>query len=108
MLSGGKEFPGSWQRALLPLSLVDALEAGPNHGYALAQLLEARGYSPIKGSTLYPALVKLEAAGLMDSIWEDGDGAPGRKVYTLTGTGRGHLASQRELWAFFQGSVLRE
>ena len=38
MLSGGKEFPGTWQRALLPLSLLDALEAGPNHGYALAQI----------------------------------------------------------------------
>ncbi|GAA3322148.1 MULTISPECIES: PadR family transcriptional regulator [Paeniglutamicibacter] len=108
MLSNDKAFPGAWQRALLPLSLLDALEAGPNHGYALERMLEARGFSPIKGSTLYPALVKLEAAGLMDSIWEDGDGAPGRKVYTLTGTGRGHLAAQRELWAFFQDAVLRE
>ena len=27
---------------------------------------------------------------------------------TLTGTGRGHLAAQRELWAFFQDAVLRE
>lgn len=108
MLSNDKAFPGAWQRALLPLSLLDALEAGPNHGYALERMLEARGFSPIKGSTLYPALVKLEAAGLMDSIWEDGDGAPGRKVYTLTGTGRGHLAAQRELWAFFQDAVLRD
>ena len=108
MLGAGKEFPGTWQRALLPLSLLDALEAGPNHGYALGQLLESRGFSPIKGATLYPALVKLEAAGYMESTWEDGDGAPGRKVYTLTGLGRGQLAAQRELWAFFQEAVLRQ
>lgn len=108
MLSNDKRFPGSWQRALLPLSLLDALEAGPNHGYALAQILESRGFTPIKGATLYPALVKLEAANLLDSTWEEGHGAPGRKVYTLTGTGRGHLAAQRELWSFFQGAVLRD
>ncbi|MET0978312.1 MAG: PadR family transcriptional regulator [Paeniglutamicibacter terrestris] len=89
------------------MSLLDALEQTPNHGYALAQMLEARGFSPIKGSTLYPALVKLEAAGYMESTWEDGDGAPGRKVYTLTGTGRGHLAAQRELWSFFREAVTR-
>lgn len=103
-----KKYPGSWQRAMLPLSLLDALEAAPNHGYALAQSLEFRGFSPIKGSTLYPALMKLEAAGLLESTWEDGDGAPGRRVYTLTGAGRGHLAAQRELWFFFRDSVLRK
>ncbi|MHA7243735.1 PadR family transcriptional regulator [Paeniglutamicibacter antarcticus] len=108
MLAVGKEFPGTWQRAFLPLSLLDALEGGPNHGYALGQMLETRGFPPIKGATLYPALVKLESAGFMESTWVDGEGAPGRKVYTLTGTGRGHLASQRELWAFFQEAVLRE
>ena len=103
-----KQYPGSWQRAVLPMSLLDAIEAGPNHGYAIAQMLESRGFSPLKGSTLYPALLKLEAAGLLDSFWEEGDGAPGRKVYTLTGTGRGHLAAQRELWSFFKDSVLRQ
>lgn len=103
-----KQYPGSWQRAVLPMSLLDAIEAGPNHGYAIAQMLESRGFSPIKGSTLYPALLKLEAAGLLDSFWEEGDGAPGRKVYTLTGTGRGHLAAQRELWSFFKDSVLHQ
>lgn len=103
-----KQYPSSWQRAVLPMSLLDAIEAGPNHGYAIAQMLESRGFSPIKGSTLYPALLKLEAAGLLDSFWEEGDGAPGRKVYTLTGTGRGHLAAQRELWSFFKDSVLRQ
>ena len=103
-----KQYPSSWQRAVLPMSLLDAIEAGPNHGYAIAQMLESRGFSPIKGSTLYPALLKLEAAGLLDSFWEEGDGAPGRKVYTLTGTGRGHLAAHRELWSFFKDSVLRQ
>ncbi|MGJ3403082.1 PadR family transcriptional regulator [Glutamicibacter sp. Je.9.36] len=88
-------FPGSWQRAMLPMLLLAELSAGPAHGYALAKSLQERGFGPLKGATLYPALAKLEAAGLVETRWEEGQGGPGRKVYELSATGQVELAEQR-------------
>ena len=88
-------FPGSWQRAMLPMLLLAELSSGPAHGYALSKSLQERGFGPIKGATLYPALAKLEAAGFVDTRWEEGQGGPGRKVYALSVAGRAELGSQR-------------
>ena len=49
---GFPRYPGTWQRALLPMCLLAGLENGSNHGYALAKKLEERGFSPLKGATL--------------------------------------------------------
>ena len=88
-------FPGSWQRAMLPMLLLAELSAGQAHGYALAKSLHERGFGPLKGATLYPALAKLEASGFVETRWEEGQGGPGRKVYELSATGRVALAEQR-------------
>lgn len=92
---------GAWQRGVLPLLLLGELEAGPQHGYALGKALADRGFEPLKGATLYPALAKLEDAGHVETRWEEGDGGPGRKVYVITKNGEEHLAELRAAWTTF-------
>ena len=95
-MSNPNGFPGSWQRAMLPMLLLAELSLGPTHGYALSKNLQQRGLGPLKGATLYPALAKLEASGLVETRWEEGQGAPGRKVYELSDAGSIELKAQRE------------
>ena len=87
---------------LLPLELdildaAVALRAGPApsfHGFQLArQLAGQAGSRALTGhGTLYKALQRLEAAGLLASRWEDGEvaqgeGRPPRRLYEVTGAG---------------------
>lgn len=78
------------ERAVLPLLLLQEMEREPAHGYALAGRLEERGFARVKGPVLYPALAKLEEAGLAQATWTEGEGGPGRKVYHPTPAG--HVA----------------
>ncbi|PRB72400.1 PadR family transcriptional regulator [Arthrobacter sp. MYb213] len=93
-MSKESPFPGSWQRAMLPMLLLAELSTGPAHGYALSKSLQERSFGPVKGATLYPALAKLEASGFVETRWEEGQGGPGRKVYELSVAGRTELDKQ--------------
>ena len=64
------------------------------HGYELAkQLAEAEDRKLLTAyGTLYRALGRLEAMGLLQSQWEDPhiparENRPGRRIYTLTASG---------------------
>ena len=89
---------GTWQRAALPLTLLGCLNRGALHGYALARTLEDEGFGTVKGATLYPALSRLEADGLVVATWTQGEGGPGRKVFELTPAGHEELARLRAAW----------
>jgi DNA-binding PadR family transcriptional regulator len=68
-----------------------AVAAGRRHGF---DVMEACG---LPSGTVYPALRRLERAGLLRSGWEAADeahaqGRPRRRTYTLTAGGRGAMA----------------
>ena len=65
---------------------------GTFHGFGLAQTMrEQRASRALTAhGTLYKALGRLEAAGLLASHWEDAaaiEGRPRRRLYELTGEG---------------------
>ncbi|MBN9644509.1 PadR family transcriptional regulator [Corynebacterium mendelii] len=93
------------QRAQLPHLLLAELAVGDGHGYALAGRLADKGMPRLKGAALYPALNKLEQAGLADTRWEEQSSGPGRKVYSITDQGRRMLVAHRELFAAFAAIV---
>lgn len=97
--------PSSWLRGVLPLLLLQELDKGPAHGYALGKALTDRGFTPLKGATLYPALAKLEEAGRVQTRWEEGDGGPGRKVYAISDAGRKHLNDLTQAWQAFSARI---
>ena len=90
----------------LDLLLLSVLAAGPAHGYAIITALRSRseGTFDLPEGTVYPALHRLEDAGLLASHWSVADGRK-RRVYALTGKGEGALAAERTEWKRFAGGV---
>jgi DNA-binding PadR family transcriptional regulator len=92
--------------------LLAVLASGPAHGYALGAELRRRshgGLAIVEGS-LYPALHRLEATGLVTSATEDVDGRR-RRRYQLTPDGKTALDEERRSWEQFKicvDDVLRE
>lgn len=86
--------------------LLAVLEAGPAHGYAVLQALRASsgGVFDLPTGTVYPALHRLERAGLIRGTWGDGPGRR-RRVYRLTAAGVRLLAEQRTRWRRFCDAV---
>lgn len=93
-------------RGHLDLLLLAVLaEAGPVHGYAVIAALRERseGAFDLPEGTVYPALHRLERAGLVTSRWEQATPRR-RRVYELTREGRlARTAKQREWRSFVNG-----
>jgi len=90
----------------LDLLLLSVLAAGPAHGYAVITALRARsgGTFDLPEGTVYPALHRLERAGLLTSSWQDAEGRR-RRVYALTADGEAALAAERTEWKRFAGGI---
>jgi|SRR4051812_24887202 len=90
----------------LDLLLLSVLAAGPAHGYAVIARLRERsgGELDLPEGTVYPALHRLEAAGLLDSDWAD-EGGRRRRLYQLTAEGAAALRALRQEWRRFAGGV---
>ena len=86
--------------------LLAVLEDGPQHGYAIIEALRtgSGGAFDLPTGTVYPALHRLERAGLVTSEW-DLVGGRRRRTYRLTPAGRGTLASERDGWTKFATAV---
>jgi DNA-binding PadR family transcriptional regulator len=86
--------------------LLSALEAGPAHGYGLAEHLRERseGAFDLPEGTIYPSLYRLERRRLAASSWETVDGRR-RRVYRLTRTGTKELERQRVEWQSFSRAM---
>lgn len=87
------------KRGHLGLLLLSVLARGPLHGYAAIAALRDRsgGFFDLAEGTVYPALHRLERAGLIASEWEHASGRK-RRLYTLTRSGRAALARQSAEW----------
>jgi PadR family transcriptional regulator, regulatory protein PadR len=94
-------------RGHLDLLLLAVLaDAGPVHGYAVIAAVRERsaGAFDLPEGTVYPALHRMERAGLVVSRWEEATPRR-RRVYELTRDGRlARVAKQRE-WRSFVGGV---
>jgi len=86
--------------------LLACLEAGPRHGYAIMEALRAGsgGQFDLPTGTIYPALRRLEQAGLITGTWSQAGGRQ-RRVYDLTPAGRRTLAAERGTWRQFSAAV---
>jgi transcriptional regulator len=91
----------------LDLLLLSVLAAGSAHGYAIITALRERseGAFDLAEGTIYPALHRLEAAGLLASDWADAPGQRRRRVYALTGKGASALAAEQAQWRRFAAGM---
>jgi PadR family transcriptional regulator len=86
--------------------LLASLENGPRHGYAVREALRLGSGArfDLPTGTIYPALRRLEAAGLVKGTWAEADGRR-RRSYELTAAGRRRLAGDRAAWRDFAAAV---
>lgn len=90
----------------LDLLILAAVEPEPRHGYAVVEALRAQssGVFDLPEGTIYPALHRLERAGLLASRWSTHEGRR-RRTYRLTATGKTALRRQTEVWSVFSRAV---
>src|SRR5262249_58705449 len=88
--------------------LLQVLSRGRGRGYEVIPRLRERsdGAFELPEGTVYPALHRLEEAGLLASAWDVVSGRR-RRIYRLTPAGAAALAEQAEQWRDFSGSVAR-
>jgi len=86
--------------------ILATLAAGPAHGYAIAQSLRGRsgGTFDLPEGTLYPALHRLERAGLVASEWSTQAGRR-RRTYRLTRAGERTLGERRSEWRVLASAI---
>src|SRR5262250_1242530 len=89
-----------WQGtlALMILKTLDTL--GPLHGYGIARRIEQTSGDmlAINYGTLYPALLKLEQEGSIESEWGVSDNNRKAKFYRLTRGGHKQLERETQDW----------
>ena len=89
-----------WQGtlALMVLKTIEAM--GPQHGYGIARRIEQTSGNRLvlNYGTLYPALLKLEQEGAIDSEWGVSENNRKAKFYRLTRAGRKQLAIETRDW----------
>jgi DNA-binding PadR family transcriptional regulator len=86
--------------------ILAVLADGPRHGYAIIVELARRsgGSLSLPEGTVYPALHRLEEAGLLSSVWSAESGRR-RRVYELTRRGRRELGVRRGEWREFVNTM---
>lgn len=109
-----KSISGDKLRGHLETVVLSCLEQSEAHGLELLRRIEAsgKGFLRLKEGSLYPALYRLEASGLIISkVDQESTGCRGakRRVYRLTNKGKRRLEADRTDWqAFIQvlGSLI--
>jgi PadR family transcriptional regulator PadR len=93
-------------RGHLDLLILSIVGTGGTHGYAIVEELRRRsgGEFDLPEGTVYPALYRLEGAGLLASDWQEVGGRR-RRMYRLTRSGRKALEGKKREWSAFAGAV---
>ena len=85
----------------LDMLILQTLQWGPQHGYAISQTIRAQSSEALKVETgsLYPALHRLQKQGWLKSEWRLSETNQRAKFYRLTPAGKKHLLRERDRWA---------
>ena len=102
-MSYGRELlKGSTESLLLCL-----VNYQPMYGYQIIKELRKRsdGYFQFKEGTLYPALHRLEKAGLIQGKWQRLPSGQERRYYYITQRGQQALVERLATWQVFSAAV---
>jgi len=84
----------------LDLMILQAVEPGPAHGYAIMEAIWSRSgeFFRVEEGALYPALHRLQLKGWLKADWGASEANRKAKYYELTAAGRKQLAAERKRW----------
>ena len=94
-------------QCMLDLLILRSLQSGPLNGWDIMQRIQIVSgdvFRVIPGS-LYPALHRLEAGGLVKAEWGASDNNRRAKFYKMTAAGKKQLDAEWETWKRFSGAV---
>jgi transcriptional regulator len=85
----------------LDMLILQTLQWGPQHGYAITQMIRSRSSDALRVETgsLYPALHRLEEQGWVKSGWDVTEANQRAKYYRLTAAGKKQLLRERDRWS---------
>ncbi len=91
---------GELVQGTLEMLILRTLARGAMHGYAIAVAIESRSEDVLRveEGSLYPALHRMELAGMLTSEWRTSETNRRAKFYKLTAAGRKQLAAQSTNW----------
>ena len=94
-------------RGSLDLLILKTLSLAPMHGWGINQRVQqiSKGVLEVNQGSLYPALQRLEKAGLVTSDWDTTDNNRRARYYRLTATGHRALGSELENWRRFAAGL---
>jgi PadR family transcriptional regulator, regulatory protein PadR len=93
----------------LDLLVLQTLVFGPRHGHGIATTIERTSEDVflVDHGSLYPALQRLEQAGLISSEWGVSENNRRARFYKLTDAGRARLAAETGKWEKMVRAVSR-
>jgi PadR family transcriptional regulator PadR len=91
----------------LDLLILRTLLFGADHGHSIAKHIRrtSEDLLQVETGSLYPALHRLEAKGLIDASWELSEKGKQAKYYRLTTRGRRELDAARSKWETFSRAM---
>ena len=89
-----------WQGTLALMILKTLESMGAQHGYGIARRIEqiSGDQLQVNYGTLYPALLKLEQEGYVDSDWGVSDNNRRARYYRLTRAGKQRVKKETRDW----------
>jgi len=93
----------------LDMLILRTLRWGAQHGHGVGQAIRRSSADllQIERGSLYPALHRLEAQGLIASEWKSSESNRRAKYYRLTEKGRKQLASEQSKWKLLVKTIGR-
>jgi transcriptional regulator len=103
-----KDPQAQFLQGMLDLLILRTLLYGPSHGHAIAKHIQRTSEAlTIETGSLYPALHRLEAEGLVRAAWQLSDKGKRARYYRLTAAGRRHLTAEQSRWERFVAAIHR-
>jgi transcriptional regulator len=87
----------------LDVLILRTLLGAPKHGHAIAKHIQrtSEDLLQVETGSLYPALHRMEAKGLIAASWELSDKGKRARYYRLTPRGKKQLAEEQSKWETF-------
>ena len=100
---------GDLVQGTLDMLILNTLEAEARHGYGITVRLEqlSGGVFRINPGSLFPALRRLERAGLIGGTWRATEHNRRARYYALTAAGRRRLKAETSRWARQTAAIAR-
>jgi transcriptional regulator len=91
----------------LDMLILKALQIEPMHGFGLSLRLRqmSKDFFRVEMGSLYPALCRLEARGLVKAAWGISDNNRKARFYSLTASGRKQLGEETTRWEMLSSTI---